>query len=70
MVQALLADLTVRLNKAAIPFMVIGGQAVLIYGEPRLTQDIDITLGVGPEDAARVLDVIREAGWTILSADP
>lgn len=26
--------------------MVIGGQAVLIYGEPRLTRDIDITLGV------------------------
>ena len=27
--------------------MVIGGQAVLLYGEPRLTKDIDITLGVG-----------------------
>lgn len=27
--------------------MVIGGQAVLVYGEPRLTKDIDVTLGVG-----------------------
>jgi hypothetical protein len=27
--------------------MVIGGQAVLLYGEPRLTRDIDITLGIG-----------------------
>ena len=26
--------------------MIIGGQAVLLYGEPRLTRDIDITLGV------------------------
>ena len=26
--------------------MVIGGQAVLLYGEPRLTRDIDVTLGV------------------------
>lgn len=26
--------------------MIIGGQAVLIYGEPRITRDIDITLGV------------------------
>jgi len=29
--------------------MVIGGQAVLLYGEPRLTKDIDITLGVGTD---------------------
>jgi len=27
--------------------MIIGGQAVLLYGEPRLTKDIDITLGIG-----------------------
>jgi hypothetical protein len=27
--------------------MIIGGQAVLLYGEPRLTKDIDITLGRG-----------------------
>lgn len=27
--------------------MIIGGQAVLLYGEPRLTKDIGITLGVG-----------------------
>lgn len=26
--------------------MIIGGQAVMVYGEPRLTKDIDITLGV------------------------
>jgi len=26
--------------------MIIGGQAVLVYGEPRLTRDIDVILGV------------------------
>jgi len=26
--------------------MVIGGQAVIIYGEPRQTKDIDVTLGI------------------------
>ena len=35
------------MRKASIPYMVIGGQAVLLYGEPRLTRDIDITLGIG-----------------------
>jgi len=35
--------------------MVIGGQAVLLYGEPRLTRDIDITLGIGVDK----LDIIK-----------
>ncbi len=35
--------------------MVIGGQAVLLYGEPRLTKDIDITLGA---DLTRLPDVL------------
>lgn len=35
--------------------MVIGGQAVLLYGEPRLTVDIDITLGATVEHLPMVL---------------
>ena len=35
--------------------MVIGGQAVLIYGEPRLTRDIDITLGIGVDELEKIL---------------
>lgn len=30
------------LERSDIPFMIIGGQAVLVHGEPRLTQDIDV----------------------------
>jgi hypothetical protein len=37
--------------------MVTGGQAVLLYGEPRLTKDIDVTLGVDTDHLARLLDV-------------
>ncbi len=37
-------------RKAAIPYMVIGEQAVLLYGEPHLTKDIDITVGIGARD--------------------
>ena len=47
MFQKLLKKIANELNAHNIPYMVIGGQAVLIYGEPRLTKDIDITLGVG-----------------------
>jgi len=38
--------------------MVIGGQAVLLYGEPRLTKDIDITLGVNTERLPELLDIL------------
>jgi len=38
--------------------MVIGGQAVLLYGEPRLTKDIDITLGIGPEELSKIKKIV------------
>ena len=40
--------------------MIIGGQAVLLYGEPRLTKDIDITLGIDFDELDRLLKVISE----------
>lgn len=32
-----------ELTNAGLPFMIIGGQAVLLYGFPRLTRDFDVT---------------------------
>jgi hypothetical protein len=55
MFQALLANLARVLDGAGIPYMVIGGQAVLVHGEPRLTRDIDVTLGVNSSTFARIL---------------
>lgn len=45
-----------------IPYMIIGGQAVLLYGEPRLTKDIDITLGVGVEEFDRIAEAVNALG--------
>jgi hypothetical protein len=44
------------LNHLSIPYMIIGGQAVLLYGEPRLTRDIDITLGIDIEKWLKEFD--------------
>jgi hypothetical protein len=55
MFQTLLAKLARALDGARIPYMVVGGQAVLVHGEPRLTRDIDVTLGVDNSAFARVL---------------
>lgn len=35
---------TSRLNKIGIRYMITGAVAVIIYGEPRLTQDIDLVI--------------------------
>jgi predicted nucleotidyltransferase len=49
--------------------MIIGGQALLIYGEPRLTKDIDITLGVGIEELEKMKTAIEELGFKLLPDD-
>jgi predicted nucleotidyltransferase len=67
--EELLARLARELGLAQIPYMVIGGQAVQVYGEPRLTKDIDITLGLGIDGVDRVLAVCRSARLKPLADD-
>jgi len=60
MFEEILARISSFLKKYKIPYMIIGGQAVLLYGEPRLTRDIDITLGISPEALDTLLNVIKD----------
>jgi len=64
--QRLLKKISLQLKKRPIPYMVIGGQAVLLYGEPRLTRDIDITLGIGVDGLGKLKKVISVVGLKIL----
>jgi hypothetical protein len=49
-----LISLFVRpLNQLRIPYLVTGGVASVVYGEPRLTRDIDLVIGLHPGDASR-----------------
>lgn len=57
------------LSEAGIPYMVIGGQAVLHYGEPRFTQDIDITIGLIPEELGKALDALPQEIFRLLPED-
>jgi predicted nucleotidyltransferase len=68
--QHLLELIARALDQAGISYMVIGGQAVLLYGEPRLTRDIDITLGVGPERFAEIQRIAARLGWRVLVEAP
>lgn len=60
MFEKLIAKIGNSLIKHSIPYMIIGGQAVLLYGEPRLTRDIDITLGVNIDRTKQLLKIIKE----------
>jgi hypothetical protein len=66
----LIARLAVALEAKRIPFMLIGGQAVLLHGEPRLTQDVDVTIGVGPDQIRDLLDVCAALRLQPLPEDP
>jgi len=66
MFQKLLKKIANELNAHNIPYMVIGGQAVLLYGEPRLTKDIDITLGIGIGRLKEVNSIIQKVNLKIL----
>ena len=71
MFNELLEKLARAFDARSIPYMIIGGQAVLLYGEPRLTQDIDVTLGATPEERlSDVLAAAAEAGCLPLVEDP
>ena len=60
MFEELLIRITKELDKNFVPYMIIGGQAVLLYGEPRLTKDIDITLGVNVDKLNELLKLIKK----------
>ena len=49
-----LISLFVRpLNQLRIPYLVTGGVASVVYGEPRFTRDIDLVIALDPRDAPR-----------------
>ncbi len=60
MFEEILAKLALALDEQNIPYMIIGGQAVLLYGEPRLTRDIDVTLGVDVDALPKVMEISKK----------
>jgi len=42
------------LNRLGVTYMVTGAVAAIIYGEPRLTNDIDLVIDIGTRDVSRL----------------
>lgn len=70
MIEGLLKKTAQCLDEDNIPYMIIGGQAVLLYGTPRLTRDIDITLGVDTDKYSLIERVCSKLGLKILPESP
>lgn len=70
MFESLLASLAEAFEAEGLRYMIIGGQAVLMYGEPRLTRDVDVTEGADVSALTRVLAVAHRAGLTPRPNDP
>jgi len=67
--EELLIKIGTALDEKAIPYMIIGGQAVLLYGEPRLTRDIDVTLGVDVNALPELIEICKKLNLTPLPLD-
>lgn len=71
----LLAHVLETLERLKIAYMVVGSVASGAYGEPRITQDINVVLSINPEEASRLcaafsadeFDVSRDAVMTALA---
>lgn len=70
MFEQLMAKLGRSLDAAKVPYIVIGGQAVLQHGEPRFTRDIDISLGVDSDGVNAVLGAVAVCGLKPLVDSP
>ena len=66
MIEKLIKKIAVHLDKNKIPYMIIGGQAVLIYGTVRLTRDIDITLGLDTDKLSSIKKICKKLRLRIL----
>lgn len=58
MILETLRDISEFLKKLKIPYMIIGGLAVVQYGIPRFTQDIDVSIWLDPNDIKKIIEKI------------
>lgn len=59
------------LNAHQVEYLLIGGYAVGYHGYPRATADMDIWIAVHPQNAEKLVSVLRQFGFDLpeLSAD-
>src|SRR5438874_524366 len=58
------------LNSHGVEYLVIGGHAVGHHGYPRSTADMDVWVGISPENAGKIVAALRDFGFTGETVSP
>lgn len=65
-----LRDLREVLDGEGLRWYVFGAQAVVLYGRPRLTADLDVTLEASLEGALDLIPALERGGFEVRAPDP
>lgn len=57
------------LNRAGIPYAIVGSVASGVYGEPRATNDVDLLILIRPDDVAALVSSFPEDDFYITPAE-
>jgi hypothetical protein len=55
-------ELLQLLNDFEVEYLIVGGFAVMKYGEPRYTKDLDVWIHNSPENSVRVVKALKKFG--------
>jgi len=58
-------ELLQLLNEFQVEYLIVGGYAVMKYGEPRYTKDLDVWVNNSPENSARLVAALKKFGAPI-----
>jgi len=53
------------LNDARVKYLIVGGVAVVAHGYERFTRDLDLVIGLEPENIMRGLRTLMKAGYAM-----
>jgi len=68
--ERLIRSIAETLDEENVPYMIIGGQAVLVHGRARLTEDIDLTLGIDTDQYQKIEKICNKLNLRILTDNP
>ena len=55
-------ELLQLLNEFEVEYLIVGGFAVMKYGEPRYTKDLDVWVHTSPHNSARLVGALKKFG--------
>ncbi len=53
------------LNTHDVAYMIVGGYAVMAHGQPRFTEDFDIWIKPSPDNAEKIMIVLKDFGFVL-----